>query len=166
MPVNVDNIFEQAQGAAMPSVADRETASSRIQSRIAAQTQGQNRQLQNRLGGMGRAGGGAYRQGLLQNAQNANNALATGLADVELGFNKQRQEGANILGNLGLGVGRLSNEQMALQESARRNQVNEAIDFFRAFGESGNLHSGGGGRGPQFDVDFQNLLSLLFGRLG
>lgn len=163
----------QASQYALPSLAAQETASDRIARRVAAQNAAQNRTLQNRLGAAGRGGSGTFRNGVLQNNQNAQTALATGLADLELGFADKQQQGAQLLTGIGnqyqqggLGLGRLQNEQTALAESQRSNQANELIDFFNSFITGGNLSSTGGGRGQAFDDDFMRLMNLLFGALG
>jgi len=165
--------FTTAQQYALPSAAARETASNRLTARLAAQKQAADRQAQNRAAGMGNAGGGGYVKDLRANNRAHMSGLGTGLADIEMGFLDKQQQGANILNQVGsglqtgsLGVGRLGNEQQALQEAQRRNQMGELLQFFNSFIEGGNLNSTGTGRGGAFDVDFTNILNRIFQGLG
>lgn len=169
MPTQLPNFastLQNAEANMMPSAMQRETAANRISSRIAAQHQANNRIAQNHYGAMGRSGGGGFRKALIDNASNATSGLATGLADLEQGFHDQTMQGAQNLANLGLGVGRLENDQELLQEQIRTNKQQEALDFFRSFIQGGNLNSTGTGRGDAFDTDFSNILNLIFGGMG
>lgn len=168
MPTQLPNFattLQSAEANALPTEGMLNTAANRISSRVAAQQKANNRIAQNHLGSIGRTGGGGFRKALIDNAQNATTGLATGLADLEHGFLDRRQKGAEVLSGLGLGMGRLENEQEALAETERRNRSEEMLDFFRSFIQGGNLTADGHGRGEDFNTDFQRILDSLFGGL-
>lgn len=103
-----DQALQQARTAAMPSAAARDTAAARVRSRVAGQTKANMQQVDDAYTRRGSFYGSGGRDRALRSVQAAgDNALATGLADVELGFLDKQQQGANILSGIGNQYGQL-----------------------------------------------------------
>lgn len=95
--------FDNASNFALPGAGQLNTASNRLQSRLAAQQKGNQRQIQNLFGGRGRSGAGQFTAATVQNQNNAANQLATGVAELESDFADKQQQGAQILSQVGSG---------------------------------------------------------------
>jgi hypothetical protein len=111
---NAGNVLEEARANAMPTAQSRETASSRLQSRLAGQQQGQQRQINDQFAGRGRSTSGAAGLAQSQSQAASRGAFATGLADINADHEKRRQEGAGLLSTIGANIGNLANQQQGL----------------------------------------------------
>lgn len=137
--------FNQAQGAyqnaqqyAMPSAASRDTAAARVRNRLSGQTAANVQRVNDTYANRGMLNSGARDRAVRDTYNSGDNALASGLTDLELGFSQQQQEGANILGNLAQG--------MTQNESARQQAQNQYNQL------QSEYYMG------QQDIDLQHLL--------
>lgn len=172
------NYFQQAAEAAMPSTQLRDTAASRIRSRLAGASQAQNQQLQDSFAARGLANSGAYQGAFARQSAAQQGALASGLADNEANYLAARQQGAGILGNLGQGLGslgtqrqeadtnqafsegRLGVERGTLQESIDRRKNEQVLEALKTFGEYGNVS------GQRNYAQFAQAIQALLGNSG
>jgi hypothetical protein len=179
------NSFQQAAEAAMPTTQLRDTAASRIRSRLAGAGAAQNMQLQDSFAARGRANSGAYQGAQMQQNAAQQGALATGLADNEMNYLKARQEGANVLRGVGEGYnalgkssgdlqiaqqqantdqafseGRLAVERGTLDENIQKRQAEQVIESLKTFGQYGNV------AGQKNYSEFANAIKDILGRAG
>lgn len=92
------NTLNQAASNALPSIQSRDTAAARVRARLAANSRAIQSGLQDTLGGRNT---GRLISGLNRNYADTQNALASGLADVENNYQTQRQQGAQVLSGIG-----------------------------------------------------------------
>lgn len=107
--------FTQAAQYALPTEQERETASSRVRSRLAGSQRGLETQLRDQYAGRGWANTGDYQGALQQSRAASQSALGTSLADIEADWWKRRQEGANTLSGIGTGLSGLGTAQAGAQ---------------------------------------------------
>lgn len=126
--------FNQAQGAyqnaqqyAMPSAASRDTAAARVRNRLSGQTQANVQRQNDMYSQRGMTNSGARDRAIRDTYAAGDQALASGLTDLELGFSAQEQEGANILGNLAQGM--TQNEAARNQAMQQRNELLSNYDL-------------------------------------
>lgn len=178
---NLQSSFEAVGNAVSPASLD--TAAARVRARLA----NVNRGAVNTINQAGTRNVGAT-NALLNNQRETNqNALATGLADVQQNFTNQLlaaaqaqagiagQQGnlASTINQTGLGFNQFGlNQELGtraadlgdaqLTETTRANQQQELLDFFREFASSGATKSSS----DAFNKRFQDLISQLFGTQG
>lgn len=98
-----------------PSEASRDTAASRVRSRLQGAQGGIESQLADTFAGRGVAGSGMYRGELNKSRGNYIGSLATGLADNEKNYQDSLGTWANTMANIGQGFGQLGQQSVQAQ---------------------------------------------------
>lgn len=155
--------FQNAAQYALPSAASRDTAAARVRSRISGQTAANLQRVNDTYAQRGMTNSGARDRAVRDTYAQGDNALASGLTDLELGYSGQQQQGAQILGNMAqqqqalandynknnidytlgqgnldlerlLGQGRLANEIYQTDTNANLQGTQNSIDLIQALG--------------------------------
>lgn len=112
--------YGQAASSAMPSPQSRDTAAARVRARVAGQGQAMNNQLRQQSQQSGQMNTGRYDANMARAMAANQGALASGLADVEDNYQRQRMEGAGILSNIAQGYGGLGESIGGLKLGGQR----------------------------------------------
>ena len=104
---------------ALPSVQDRETASSRLRSRLMGAQGGLESQIRDQYAGRGFSNSGSLQGALNKSRGQYLGQLGSGLADIEEDFGKRLQEGSRTLLGAGQTAGELGlgSQRQALEET-------------------------------------------------
>lgn len=116
--------YEQAGNYAMPSMESRDRAAARVRSRVNQQRLGNDQTTNDSYQRRGMGGSGMNQRALGANRYSADQAYATGLADVEDDFVAQQQKGADIYSQIGAGYGQMGEAQGRIA-TERRGQDSE-----------------------------------------
>lgn len=103
--------YNQAKDAAMPSPESLDRASARLRSRVDTQQRAADQQAGDMYAGKGMSNSGRYDAARRSNQYGAQQAYSSGLADQWDSYQKQRQAGAGILGQLGSSYGNTATQQ-------------------------------------------------------
>lgn len=164
--------FNDARQAAMPSPESLDRAAARLRSRVDTQQRAQDQQAADQFAGRGQSNSGGYDYARAMNRYGAQQAYATGLADTEDNYDKQRQAGAQILGTLGSQYGQTAGQEGDYQNNQYQAQTQRAGEtasslnnFLTFMGTFGNVTGN-----PLFDqiftsgkLGFMNLLGMPTG---
>lgn len=112
----------QAASYAAPPSNYVQTASSRLQARLEGRRRAQESAIRDQFANRGTFGGG-YNTALRQNDEATTGAYATGLAQIEDDFQKQRADAAKTLTGVGQGYGELGSGQAGAINYDNQNEI-------------------------------------------
>jgi hypothetical protein len=151
----VSGYFGQAAEAALPTDASRDTAASRIRSRLEAKQAGDARAITNQYAGIGMNNSGMHTAAQSRNIGTAQQALASGLADNEDNYQKQRQAGAGILGQIAAAHSNAlsgADQNKVSLFAADNNRQSGLMDWWGKYGGS-FLDAGGDPNSPEAAIN-------------